>query len=865
MNRIPYLQFMKHLLALTATIISLQLFAQHQKLNFALQSAISNNLEQNNEIALFVKGNSDLIKEFVYEHQGKIKTSVQPYLHIQLKAQDLLVLSAQDYVQNFYYSISEGRQLNDTMTIHNNILPVQNGDAPLMESYSGKDVVMGFIDTGIDIFHPDFIDANGQTRIMAIWDQTVPDNGTSSYGYGAVWDSASINNATCTHTDAGSTGHGTHVAGIGAGNGLAVNDYRGVAHESELVIVSSNFNAANWLSTVVDAVEYIYHVADSLGKPCVINASIGSYLGSHDGSDPYAQTIDSLVNYKNGRAFVCAAGNAGFFNWHLEHNVTVDTTFTWFKYNASSALGYGAVFYEVWADTADFNNVDFAIGANLPSGSFAQRGSTPFYSIQNRLGNYTDTIKAGGNIIAIVDTYGELQDDKYLLQVHMNEPDSNTYNFSFQTTGSGRMDVWSHAWFGTSDYVSTGLPTPGVLPEMVHYVLPDSAKTTTSSFTCSPTVITVANMTNRSSYLDVDTIMRYSTNTPGNRATSSSIGPDRIGNVKPDITATGDWTLGANPAAVIAAAMASTPNNRAKVAYGGYHRRNGGTSMASPVVAGVAALYLEKCPNASMSEIKNAILNTAKTDGFTGTVPNPLYGYGKVDGMAAMLNSSYNVTLGADQDICDGDSVQINGPASFNSYTWSTNDTSSSVWVDSTLSLSVVVTNNSGCKGWSDTVDVNWHPLPVKPIINLVNGDSLIYSTNLSVQWYYNGSMLSGETDTLLVAQSNGDYYVEVTDTNGCSNISDTMTVTIPGVSEISEDQIVVYPNPTQNNLVVQWGNNKVNAVEVVDLLGKILISKSVRQNSITKLDLSGLSEGVYYVKINTDQNSLLKKVLLLR
>jgi subtilisin family serine protease len=856
---------MKKLILFLLVVATITASAQHQKINFALKAVLEKQTDSNALFPLFVVGNVNKIRQEVLKLGGEVKLSSGNVVQVKLPVNLIANFSKNSFVQSIPYSLGSGKALSDTMTIHNNVTPIYNGGAPLYQAYTGKGVLFGIIDTGHDIVHPDFKDTLGNTRILRIWDQTLPDNGSSTFGYGVVWDSTSINNATCTHVDYSGTSHGTHVSGIAVGNGLAVNNYRGVAPEASIVAVASDFSATNWLATVVDAVDYIFQIADSLNMPCVINASIGDYMGSHDGTDPAAVLIDSLVNYKPGRAFVCAGGNAGFFNWHVGQSVTTDTSFTWMKYNASSAFGFGAVYYEIWSDTADFNNVDFSFGANLPTGSYAERGRTPFFNIQNRLGNYTDTIFNGTTVLAIVETYGELQDDKYLLQVLMNEPDSNAYNFSFLSTGAGQFDFWSHHWFGTSYILADSLPSIAQYPPMAFYTLPDSAKTTVSSFSCSSNILTVANFVNRKTYLDVDSIVRIGADPPGKKGYTSSLGPDRRGNIKPDIGATGDLTIGPNSAAVIAANMVSTPANRAKVAFGAYHRTNGGTSMASPVVAGVVALYLEKCPTATMQEIKNAIISTGKQDSWTGTLPNPIFGYGKVDAFAALNTSNYSLTLGSNQNLCEGDSVQLSSP-SYSSYLWSTNDTTQSIYIDTTSSVYLWVTNTSGCKGLSDTVDVTWHALPIKPIINVLGNDTLIYSTVLGLQWYFNTNVLTGETDTFHIAQTNGDYYVQVTDSFGCKNNSDTISVVGVGIENNFPNVANVYPNPSKGKIIIQLKNNSINTFSVINLLGEVVVEQKIRPNE-TKIEimLNKFSEGVYYIRFTSSTKNYLQKIILLR
>ena len=189
----------------------------------------------------------------------------------------------------------------------------------------GKDVLIGIVDSGIDYENPDFRNADGTTRILALWDQTLQ-NGKPPQGYhiGTEFTSEQINEALRMEVreeryrivpsrDTG--GHGTAVAGIAAGNGRGSKNgkYRGVAPEAGLLIVKMGGAGETGFprtTQLMRGVDYIVRKAEELKKPVAINISFGNTYGSHDGTSLLERYLNTVSErWKN---VICVgSGNEG--------------------------------------------------------------------------------------------------------------------------------------------------------------------------------------------------------------------------------------------------------------------------------------------------------------------------------------------------------------------------------------------------------------------------------------------------------------------------------------------------------------------------------------------------------------------------
>lgn len=826
--------------------------------NFKFKKLISENANQDIPFAIPNTGN---IQSIIREKDVRVKAVTKEWIYIQTTPTWIESAVKSNKIESFYLEFPSGMLLNDSAAFKHYVRPVQQGLGGLQVPFTGKDVVVGFVDQGLDYNHPDFKKANGETRVLYYWDHTLgfdPIRTPQPYGYGQVWNSTDIQSGNCGSIE-DNGGHGSTVTGTGVGNGLANGKEKGMAPDAKIIVVETNFNLPNWTLTVADACDFIFHKADELGLPAVVNLSVGSYLGSHDATDPAAVLMDVLLDEKPGRIIVCAAGNSGAWGkYHVGGVVDADTSFVWVKPNPNSQLGSNAVYLDLWTDLTDAN-WNYSWGANLSTGSFEERAALPFRAANSGIGTtIKDTLWNGTNRIATIEIYPEIVGPNLHLEFYFTSVDSSSYLYSFKTTGSGKYDAWSGSEsIALNNMITENLPSIATYPPIQHYHLPDSLMTLVSSWSCSPKVVTVGNTRNRQTHIDKNGNPYVSGPTnnppPGKLVPASAKGPTRHGLIKPNIVASGDVTLSAAPLFIL-----NDPGYNGAISEDGWHGRNGGTSMASPIVAGIAALYLEKCSKGTFQSFIDAVQSTAYTDLFTGSVPNNAYGYGKIHALDLMLQSNFGNTLTANTSFCPGDSALSTASTSNYSIEWMNGQTSNNIALTNSGDIYFKAFDTFGCVSYSDTISATVLSAPPAPVIQ-VNGMVLSTDPYPSLQWYENGTPIAGanQTSYTITLPTSSIFTVSRTSTDGCEIFSLPYNPSL-GIFEESLGEIQLYPNPTTNLIYIQ-SPIEITQVQVIDVQGREVM-KTV--GNAKQIEVSELQKGTYYVIIQTEKEYFQSKIV---
>jgi len=472
----------------------------------------------------------------------------------------------------------------------------------------GTNVLVGIVDSGIDYRHDDFRLPDGSSRIRFLWDQSAPSVAGGRVPFGREFTKAHLDAALRTnpapvpvnHNDG--DGHGTHVAGIAAGNGRrSSGQFVGMAPDSELVIVAVRSDAGTLgeSTSATIAFSYIVDRARELNRPVSINMSLGNNGGGHSGEMPLETAMDNLARLP-GVVIVKSAGNEQPWRIHASGTVTQGIAPVRRQFESSGSNTQQDVF-EIWFDAADRISIAVqAPGGPTPVGNdFVAPGSVNTFetNANNSVRIDASSVDAGGtgDVRAIVfigrGTAPRIQPGRWSL------------HFRGDQITVGRFDVWIER---------TSRADGGA--EQTRFTSADNDPTCTISIPgTARRIITVG------SY-----VTRFANDAPlGSLSRFSGRGPTRYGLRKPELSAPGESIV----------SVRSSGANRPAFAPG--YTLMPGTSMAAPHVTGIAALLLEINPQFTCEQVKQILSRAARRNGAAAVAPDDTWGSGRLTALRA--------------------------------------------------------------------------------------------------------------------------------------------------------------------------------------------------------------------------------------
>lgn len=573
----------------------------------------------------------------VFEHIATAKVTMEAM-------EALCELDGVRYVQ----MASEVKLLNDFSRRELHVDNVHLNTAKILpQGYTGKGVIVGMIDTGVEYGHRAFYDSTGkELRIRRSWEQTYIGGGIPPEGFSYGRELSTEDELLLATYDTRAAYHGTHTMGTAAGGGNLKTRYYGMAPDADIVFVS--FNSEDNTS-IADGIKYIFDYADEMNMPCVINMSIGSHHGPHDGTSYLDQIIDQMTG--PGRIIVGAVGNEGESRLHVSKSFTETDKVMKTMLTLSSNQSHKLHYIDIWGTPGSNLKVNMAIFNSLKGQTVDKSNIFDTADKDQRpIGYFTYLEEIGIDMDAVI--YGEIN------------PENNSPHVWIQAElgdmGQGRMPgliiegepgATVHAWneglhefssnnkagFTNGDHNCTVGEVGGTAKRII----------TVGSYDGRDTLVMQRKHWIDMKEVDVIPYKKY------NHSVFSSYGPTADGRIVPHVLAPGLPVISAlNRYALNASEIEQVYSDYTTDSSGRnyYYVYNIGTSMSAPQVAGVIALMLQANPNLTPEEARDIIQSTADTWEEMGDVPNNTYGAGRINALECVRKA---LSLSSVNDIFD--------------------------------------------------------------------------------------------------------------------------------------------------------------------------------------------------------------------
>lgn len=462
-------------------------------------------------------------------------------------------------------------------------------------SLTGRGVVIAIIGTGIDYTSPAFLNEDGTTRILAIWDQTIQ-TGTppKGYDYGTEYTREDINRALQSEDpfsvvpSRDENGHGTSMASVAAGSRVRTGlGFQGAAPDSDIVVVKlkeckqylRNFYLvpqgvpAFQENDIMLAVQYADSYTEPFRRPTVICLGLGTNYGDHTGSSPLGKYLNDLAVNRS-RAVVVAGGNEGNASHHhagilnnrggrTENSKAVEV-------RVEGGIGF---IMELWGSLPDVFTIFIRTpgGETIPPVRLGIRESITFNFVYER------------SKVTITGFFVEPESGEELIFIRIEDPTPGIWTFRVEAAGeihNGEFHIW--------------LPITQFLSAPAYFLEPSPYVTLTDPAMATNVIgVSTYDASNNSFYIN------------------SGRGFSRTGVIRPDFAAPG--------------VNVSTINGR-----------ESGSSFAAAITAGAVAQFMQWAVVEGNNrvvesrEIKNYFIRGASRN-FDLAYPNREWGYGRLN------------------------------------------------------------------------------------------------------------------------------------------------------------------------------------------------------------------------------------------